>query len=73
VNLGVCPECKQTDGLINLGEERWFVCHQDGTKWLVGTNLYDSWDELRKLNEATSPEDEALLETYVEVKPKIAL
>jgi hypothetical protein len=67
--FGMCPKCGQTDGLINIRRERWYVCHQDETKWLVGTNLYSSLEELKQLHEATSPEDVVLLEGYAEVEP----
>jgi hypothetical protein len=63
------PKCGQTDGLVNIGAERWLKRHRDSTKWLIGTNIDSTPEELNALRQATSPEDEVLLEGYAEVEP----
>jgi hypothetical protein len=44
-HFGVCPECHQTDGYINVGRGHWFYCERDRTRWFAGENLFSSWRE----------------------------
>jgi hypothetical protein len=41
--FGECPECKRTDGFLNIGRVHWFVCNEHKTKWCVGENLFSNW------------------------------
>jgi hypothetical protein len=41
--FGLCPECQQVDGYINIGKSHWFYCKQHQTRWCVGINLFSSW------------------------------
>jgi hypothetical protein len=46
--FGVCPECRETDGYLNIGRNHWFVCHKHKKKWCIGFNLFSSWQEESK-------------------------
>ena len=40
---GVCPECRRTDGYLNVGRGHWFYCREHRTLWYVGSNMFSSW------------------------------
>ena len=44
-HFGVCPECHQTNGYINIGRAHWFYCAPHQVKWCVGSNLFSDWKE----------------------------
>ena len=63
---GGCPHCGRSDGYINLGVEHWFICREHRTKWLVGSNLFDGWENQTV---AQMQSAEILLRSYDEVMP----
>jgi hypothetical protein len=40
--FGLCPHCHKHDGIINVGQGHWIVCHEHKVKWFIGSNLFDS-------------------------------
>lgn len=46
--FGVCPECNESDGYLNIGRNHWGVCHKHKTKWCIGSNLFSSWRDQTK-------------------------
>ena len=66
MHCGSCPDCGKSDGYVNLGVEHWFICREHKTKWLAGTNLFDSW-----MNQtvAQTQSAEILLRSYKDVLP----
>lgn len=44
MRCGVCPKCGKTDGFVNLGQEHWFICRDHKSKWFVGLNLFEGWE-----------------------------
>jgi hypothetical protein len=63
---GVCPLCDKTDGFVNLGKEHWFICRDHETKWFVGINLFEGWQN-QTVAEAQSIE--RMLDGYKEITP----
>lgn len=63
---GGCPKCGKNDGYLNAGREHWFICHRHRVKWLVGTNLFSSWQEE---DESTWRRNGQVLAGYREVRP----
>jgi hypothetical protein len=41
--FGACPYCGKNDGYVNIGRSHWFKCDEHQTRWLVGSNLFSSW------------------------------
>jgi hypothetical protein len=41
--FGLCPHCRNTDGYYNVGKGHWFKCDVHKTKWMIGSNLFSSW------------------------------
>ncbi len=64
--FGVCPICNKTDGFVNLGKEHWFICRDHETKWFIGINLFEGWQ-----NQTVSQAQgiEAMLDKYKEIDP----
>jgi hypothetical protein len=65
--FGLCPHCRNADGLLNVGSDHWYFCDVHKTKWYVGSKLF-SWrdqteDEQRQHYEAKG------FGEYEEVKP----
>lgn len=57
--FGTCPDCGEYNGYLNIGRVHWFYCDEHRTKWIGGSNLFDSWkqqskDEQRSEYEARS-------------------
>ena len=44
-HFGVCPECHEADGYINIGRSHVFYCAEHKTRWCVGSNLFSDWKE----------------------------
>ncbi len=65
-HCGVCPICNKTDGFVNLGKEHWFICRDHKTKWFVGVNLFEGWENQTV---AQAQSIEMLLNGYKEVVP----
>ena len=64
--FGVCPFCKQSDGILNVGSDHWIVCHKHRLRWCWGSNLIDDW---RFEDEETWKYNWELIGKYVECKP----
>lgn len=64
--FGVCPICSKTDGFVNLGKEHWFICRDHETKWFVGINLFEGW---QNQTVAQAQGIEAMLDKYKEIDP----
>jgi hypothetical protein len=47
--FGLCPQCHDYTGCINVGRSHWLYCKEHRVKWCAGSNLFDSW---RAENEA---------------------
>lgn len=41
--FGTCPDCGKSDGYINIGKSHWFYCAEHRVKWMVGANLFSTW------------------------------
>ena len=41
--FGVCPDCRRTNGCLNVGGDHWFYCTEHHVRWWVGSNLFSSW------------------------------
>lgn len=64
--FGVCPECGDADGYLNVGRTHWFFCDAHKTRWTYGANLFSTWEgETRADWEANQNK----LSTYREVEP----
>ncbi len=69
--FGVCPECGETDGCLNVGPDHWFVCHTHKTKWRGGSDLFAAWRTAEKLlNNYRKIAAEKLLVGYHQVEPQ---
>jgi hypothetical protein len=66
-HCGVCPDCGKSDGFVNLGKEHWFICRDHKTKWFVGVNLFEGWENQTV---AQAQSIEIMLETYKEIVPQ---
>ena len=53
--FGVCPECGDTDGYLNVRKENFFLCNTCKTFWHIGS-IFSSWME----------EDEGVWEKNIE-------
>jgi hypothetical protein len=43
--FGVCPTCGSNDGYVNVEQDPWFICKEHRVKWLVGSNLFSTWQD----------------------------
>jgi hypothetical protein len=41
--FGGCPSCGRNDGLYNLCNEHWLVCHTHKVRWTIGSNIFSGW------------------------------
>jgi hypothetical protein len=65
-DYGRCPVCGGSGEMIAEGRKHWMVCHEDQTKWRIGTGFFSmfqrdrpkQWDRPREL-----------LAAYREVQP----
>ncbi|MBL1143210.1 MAG: hypothetical protein HND53_14430 [Proteobacteria bacterium] len=66
MRCGVCPSCGKTDGFVNLGKEHWFICRDHKSKWFVGVNLFEGWE-----NQTVAQTEciDLMLSKYKEVVP----
>ena len=64
--FGACPTCHRHDGMLNIGREHWFVCHEHRARWSPGSNLFSGW---RDEDEADWLVNRAKLAGYAEVEP----
>lgn len=56
-HYGCCPVCGGSGEMIAEGRKHWMVCHDDKTKWRVGTGFFSifqrdkpkQWDRPREL------------------------
>lgn len=62
--FGVCPECNESDGYLNIGRDHWGICHKHKTKWNIGSNLFSSWHDQ---TEEEFKKNAELLSNYREV------
>lgn len=66
---GVCPECGDTDGYLNVGRTHWFVCHEHRIAWNVGEGIFSTWrDETVETNERNA----AIIESYRQIDANVA-
>jgi len=42
-HFGVCPQCGKTGEMLNVADYHWLVCHEHKLRWLIGSNLFSSW------------------------------
>lgn len=66
--FGECPECGRNDGYANAGKSHTFFCREHKTRWLVGSNLFSSWQDHTE-EEQFAIWNEIGLEGFREVKP----
>lgn len=64
--FGLCPDCKKSDGYLNVSRSHWGVCHEHKLRWAIGANLFSSW---RDEDEETWRRNEETLLGYTEIKP----
>jgi hypothetical protein len=64
-DFGGCPTCGKNDGYLNVGRTQIFVCHPHRAWWIVGCNLFSSW---QGETQADFDRNRKLLETYKEVE-----
>jgi hypothetical protein len=65
-HFGNCPHCHKTDGCYSVERDDWYVCHTHRTKWLIGSNLFSSWRDMREQDFLANA---YRLAGYREVKP----
>lgn len=41
--LGGCPECGNSDGMVNYGRNTYFHCATHKTIWFYGSNICSTW------------------------------
>jgi hypothetical protein len=63
--FGLCPNCKGSDGFLNVGPYHWFVCDQHIARWNMTNRVLDWEDE----DMATWEANVELLDKYTEVQP----
>ena len=64
--FGSCPQCRGSDGFLNLGRSHWGLCDAHQVKWPIGSNLFSSWQDE---TEADWARNASKLDGYVEVEP----
>ena len=64
--FGLCPHCGDNDGYLNIERCHWFYCEWHKTTWMVGTNLFSSWQHE---DEETWKRNEYRLAEYMVVEP----
>ncbi len=64
--FGLCPNCKDYSGYLNIGKANWMVCHDCKAKWLVGEDLFSSW---RYETEEDWEKNYEQIKAYEEVEP----
>lgn len=64
--FGGCPECGGNDGYLNVGRNHWYICHEHKTRWLLGSNLFSSWQEQSEEDWKRNAE---LISDYKNVEP----
>jgi thermostable 8-oxoguanine DNA glycosylase len=63
--FGVCPVCRQSGELRNVGREHWAICVRHRLKWHVGSNMFSAW---RDEAPALWAKNDAVLSGYREVQ-----
>jgi len=64
--FGVCPECGDPGGMVNVHKDHWIVCYRHGYRWHIGYGLFSNWQfQTRK----TWQRNGDLLMRCVEVEP----
>lgn len=43
--LGLCPTCRRSDGVLHVGREHYGHCDRHRTCWHIGSNLFTAWRE----------------------------
>ena len=66
--FGYCPHCDVSNMYCNIGRDHWFYCELHQVCWCVGSNLFSDWKEE---SEETWKENEAFLEPFTVVEPRI--
>lgn len=64
--FGVCPECGQPGGFLNIGPDYWCICYRHGFRWCIGYNTMSEW---RYESEEEWIANAKLLRRYREVEP----
>jgi hypothetical protein len=64
--MGLCPKCRKQPDILNVERNHYGVCHKHKVAWLVGINLFSSW---QKENEITWRLNAELLDNYRRVEP----
>jgi len=41
--FGVCPQCGDAQGYINIGRSHWLFCMKHKVKWCIGFDIFPSW------------------------------
>lgn len=65
-DFGACPVCQTSYGYLNIHRDHWFFCDEHKVRWLVGSNLFSSWEHE---SEAKWKRNERRLQQYTVVKP----
>jgi hypothetical protein len=42
-HFGVCPECGDPGGMLNVHKTHWIVCQRHGLRWCIGRNIFSGW------------------------------
>ena len=64
--FGVCPECHDNDGYLNVHRTHWYICHEHRVRWWVGWSLFSTW---RFETPEDWQENWELIRDYREVEP----
>ena len=64
--FGGCPHCGNNDGYLNAGKTHVFFCNEHKTSWIVGFNIFSSW---QTETEAEQREKFRRIEDYADVEP----
>ncbi len=65
-DYGRCPVCGKDGEMIAQGRRHWMVCHNDQTKWRIGTGFFSIFQRDRP---AQWDRPKELLAAYREVEP----
>ena len=66
--FGVCPQCHQTDGMLNIGCSHWYYCRAHKTRWNIGANLLSGWKQQTE-EEQKKIYDDLGFDSFEDVKP----
>ncbi len=64
--MGLCPRCRKPPEILNVERNHYGVCHKHKVAWLVGINLFSSWQQEDEIKWRLNAE---LLDNYRRVEP----